>query len=88
MNSHNIVVFDESVIGDSVTVPVVIGEKRKSGGSNNNYVQTRQARLGCYIPFSMPDGTTSSEFSSSKMRMWSEVIENSKHWHHPKNKLR
>ncbi len=58
MNSKNIVVFDETVIGDSVTVPLVIGERRKSGGDNNNFVHTRQARLGCYIPFSMPDGTT------------------------------
>ena len=58
INSQNIVVFDETTIGDSVTVPLVVGERRKSGGSNNNYAHTRQARLGCYIPFSMPDGTT------------------------------
>ena len=58
INSKNIVVFDETIIGDSVNVPVVIGERRKSGGSNNNYAQTRHASLGCYIPFSMPDGTT------------------------------
>ena len=58
MKYHNIVFFDETVIGDSVTVPVVIGERRKSGGSNINYVQTHQARLCCYIPFYMPDGTT------------------------------
>ena len=57
-NSRNVVIFDETVIGDSVTVPLVIGEHRKSGGDNNNFVHTRQARLGCYIPFSMPDGTT------------------------------
>ena len=58
INSQNIVVFDETIIGDSVTVPVVIGERRNSGGDNINFVQTRQARLGSYIPFSMPDGTT------------------------------
>ena len=58
VNYHNIVVFDETIIGDSVTVPVVIGQRRNSGGNNNNVVHTRQARLGCYIPFSMPDGTT------------------------------
>ena len=58
INSQNIVVFDETIIGDSVTVPVVIRERRKSGGNNNNFAQTRQASLGCYIPFSMPDGTT------------------------------
>ena len=58
VNYHNIVVFDETINGDSVTVPVVIGQRRNSGGNNNNVVHTRQARLGCYIPFSMPDGTT------------------------------
>ena len=58
INSQNLVVFDETIIGDSVNVPVVIGERRKSGGSNNNFAQTRHASLGCYIPFSMPDGTT------------------------------
>ena len=58
INSGNIVVFDETIIGDSLTVPVVIGERRKSGGSNINYARTRQARLCSYIPFSMPDGTT------------------------------
>ena len=59
INSRNIVVLDETIIGDSVTVPVVIGERRGSGGNNINFAETRQARLGCcYIPFSMPDGTT------------------------------
>ena len=57
-NSRNVVIFDETVIGDSVTVPLVIGERRKSGGDSNNFVHTRQARLGCFIPFWMLDGTT------------------------------
>ena len=57
-NSRNVVIFDETVIGDSVTVPFVIGERRKSGGDSNNFVHTRQARLGCFIPFSMLDGAT------------------------------
>ncbi len=58
MNSKNIVVFDETVIGDDVSVPIVIGERRKSGGGNIHVSYTRDAALGCYIPFSMPDGTT------------------------------
>ena len=58
INSGNVVVFDETVIDDSVTVPLVIGERRKSGDDNNNFVHTRQARLGCFIPFPMLDGTT------------------------------
>jgi len=58
MNERNIVVFDETIIGDSVAVPVVIGEHRRSGGNTNNFAQKQDARLGCYIPFSMPDGTT------------------------------
>ncbi len=57
-NSQNIVVFDETGFGDSVSVPVVIGERRKSAGSNINVAETRHARLGTYIPFSLPDGTT------------------------------
>ena len=51
-------VFDETIIGDSVTVPVVIGERRGSGGNNINIAETRQARLGCSTPFFMPDETT------------------------------
>ncbi len=58
MNSSNIVVFDETVIGDDVKVPVVIGERRKSGGGTINVSYTRELALGCYIPFSMPDGST------------------------------
>ena len=58
MNKRNIFVFDETVIGDSNSVPVVIGERRKSGGGNINVLRIRQKALGCYIPFSMPDGTT------------------------------
>jgi len=58
MNSSNIVVFDETIIGDNVNVPVVIGERRKSGGGTIHVSYTRELALGCYIPFSMPDGTT------------------------------
>ena len=58
INSCNIVVFDETIIGDSLSLPVVIGERRRSGGKTINVKYTRQSALGCYIPFSMPDGST------------------------------
>ena len=58
MNKRNTFVFDETVIGDSNSPPVVIGERRKSGGGNINVLRIREKTLGCYIPFSMPDGTT------------------------------
>ena len=46
------------VIGDSLYVPVVIGERRNSGGGNINVLRIREKALGCYIPFSMANGTT------------------------------
>ena len=36
----------------------MIGERRDSGGGNINALETRERALGCYIPFSMPDGST------------------------------
>ena len=47
-----------NVIGDEVSVPVVIGERRKSGGGTINVSYTRELALSCYIPFSMSDGST------------------------------
>ena len=58
MNKNNIVVFDEIIVGDGVYVPLVIGERRDSGGGNINTLATRERALGCYIPFSMTDGST------------------------------
>jgi len=58
INKNNIVVFDETIIGDDFSVPVLIGEKKDSAGGNLNTVRTRELALGCYIPFSMPDGST------------------------------
>jgi len=58
MNKNNIVVFDETVVGDGAHVPLVIGEQRDSGGGNINTLQVRERALGTYIPFSMPDGNT------------------------------
>jgi len=58
MNKRNMFVFDETVIGDGCTIPLVIGERRKSGGGNINVLRIREKALGCYIPFSMPDGST------------------------------
>jgi len=58
MNKQNIVAFDEAKIGDNPTLPLYIGENKESGGGNINVIETFEAPLGCYIPFSMPDGTT------------------------------
>ena len=58
LNKRNMFVFDETIIGDSCTIPLVIGEQKKSGGGNINVLRVREKALGCYIPFSMPDGTT------------------------------
>ena len=78
---------DETVIGDSVAVPLVIGERRKSGGDSNNFVHTRQARLGCFIPFSMLDGTTPlPRFLSSGMRMFKKMELLSGFWPQSKRK--
>ena len=58
INKNIIVVFDETIIGDSISLPLFIGERRKSGDGNININEPRQGALGCYIPFSMPGGRT------------------------------
>jgi len=58
INQNNLVVFDETVIGDSESLPIVIGEKIYSGGGNISVVRTREAMLCSYIPFSLADGST------------------------------
>ena len=58
MNQNNIVVFDESVIGDCVSQCKRLGEKTDFGGNNINVYETRESALGSYIPFSLPDGST------------------------------
>lgn len=78
MNKNNIVVFDETIIGDDVSLPLVIGERRKSGGGNLNVNQPRQGALGCYIPFSMPDGSTPFRvfiFKTGKLKKGQEIVD-------------
>ena len=58
LNAKSLVVFDECVICDNKYVPVVLGERRKSGGGNINVLRDREKAIGCYIPFSMPNGST------------------------------
>ena len=58
INKNNMVVFDETVLGDSLTLPLYIGEQKDSGGGSTNVCRIREKRLGTYIPFSLPDGTT------------------------------
>ncbi len=58
MNKRNTFVFDETVVGDCCKIPLVIGVRQKSGGGNINVLRIREKALGCFIPFSMPDGST------------------------------
>ena len=58
INQNNMVAFDETVIGDSVSIPIVIGERKDSGGGTVNVCKIREVALGTYIPFSLPDGST------------------------------
>ena len=58
LSEKNIVVFDETIIGDAVFLPQVITERKRSGGGNANVVISRMRALGSYIPFSMVDGNT------------------------------
>ena len=58
INNNNLVVFDETVIGESESLPIVIGEKIDSGGGNISVVRTRESMLCSYIPISMSDGNS------------------------------
>ena len=58
INKNNLFVFDETIVGDCVSPPKFVGERRNSGGGNLNVIQTRAPALGSYIPFSMADGST------------------------------
>ena len=58
INKSNLLVFDETVIGDGDSCCLVIGERKDSGGGNINVLRTREQALGCYIPFSTVDGKT------------------------------
>ena len=58
LSEKNIVVFDESIIGDCVSLSKVITERRDSGGGNGNVAVLRRRALGSIIPFSMGDGST------------------------------
>ena len=58
VNKNNTVVFGETIIGDDFFVHIVVGERKDSVGGNINVVRTRELALGCYILFSMSDGST------------------------------
>ena len=57
ISEKNIVVFDESIIGDSAFLLKVVTERRKSGGGNGNAAVSRRRALGSILPFSIGDGT-------------------------------
>ena len=58
VNKQNLFVCDETIIGDPVTKDLRVGERRKSGGGNNNMFQNRGKALGCFLPITKCDGTT------------------------------
>ena len=58
MNQNNIVVSDETVIGDCVSQCKSLGERTDFGGNNTNVYETRESALSSYFPFSLPDGST------------------------------
>ena len=45
VNKNNTVVFDETIIGDDFSVPIVVGERKDSAGGNTNVVRTRELAL-------------------------------------------
>ena len=58
INKKNLLVFDETIIGESDLQQLFIGERRKSGGGNINVFKKRAKALGAYIPFSTCEGDT------------------------------
>ncbi len=54
-NKSNIVVFDNTITGDTFSVPIMTGERKDSAGRSTNAIRTRELALVCYIPFSMLD---------------------------------
>ena len=62
INDKNLVVFDETVIGDGVHIQGVVGELRDSDGGNINALLTCVQSLGTFILLQFPDGTTPFRF--------------------------
>ena len=58
INKCNIVVFDETIIGDDFSLPIVIRERKDSAERNINIVWNREMALRCCISLSMPDSRT------------------------------
>ncbi len=58
VNKNNLFVLDETVIGDCDCRQLFIGERRNSGGGNINVYRKRGKALGCFIPFSLCDGSS------------------------------
>ena len=53
----NLMVFDETVIGEDGPLPSLIAEHKDSTRNNANMCQTRGQRLSTFVPFSMPHST-------------------------------
>ena len=57
VNKSYIFVSGETSIDDDFSTLIVIEERKDCAGRSSNLARTREMTLGCYIPFSMPDGS-------------------------------
>jgi len=58
INPSTLVVFDETVIGESAAKQLFIGSRRNTGGGNINVFRRRGKAVGSVTPFSMVNGST------------------------------
>ena len=49
--SNIVVFFDENIIKDDGSLPIVVAEQKESGGETVNVIQITTYPLGCYIQF-------------------------------------
>ena len=63
MNKRNAFFFGDTIIDDSNSPPIVMGQRPKSGTSNINVLRVYEKALSCYIPFQPPIGLHLSVFS-------------------------
>ena len=58
INKRNLLVFDETIIGETETKQLFIGSRRNTAGGNITVFRKRGKAIGSVTPFSMVDGTT------------------------------
>ena len=58
-------------------MPILIGERRKSGSGNRYVIETRKAALDCHTSFSIPDRSTPYRvfvFITGKLKKGQEIL--------------